>query len=349
VWKIITEIISKNNRMNDQENQVSLYSKFKQHFNSLSKKRKYTIFILTFILFWLIYSFFQIPPRDFPLGKVITVDSGESLQSVTDTLYNLKVIKSPLVFRTAVIIFGGEKTVMAGDYLLDKLSGPFDLAYRLVNGKFHLNTVKITIPEGWNSMQMGDYLEKNLVNFDKKFFVSLAKEKEGYLFPDTYFVSPAIKPEDLVNRMNNNFETKIKTLSGVATSTHKLKDIIIMASILEEEARTTESRQVIAGILWKRLSLGMPLQVDSTFSYINGKNTYELTLDDLKINSPYNTYVYKGLPPGPIGNPGIDAIYAAIYPKSTKYLYFLSSKSGGMYYATTFEEHKRNKELYLNK
>jgi len=122
-----------------------------------------------------------------------------------------------------------------------------------------------------------------------------------------------------------------------------------MASIIEAEARTTESRRIISGILWKRISLGMPLQVDSTFVYINGKNTYELTSDDLKIDSPYNTYVYKGLPPTPIGNPGLDAILAALYPKTSKYLYFLSSKSGDMYYATTFEQHKRNKELYLNK
>ena len=93
----------------------------------------------------------------------------------------------------------------------------------------------------------------------------------------------------------------------------------------------------------------MPLQVDSTFMYINGKITYELTLDDLKIDSPYNTYKYNGLPPGPIGNPGLDAIYAAMNPINTKYLYFLSSKSGNMYYAKTFEEHIRNKELYLNK
>jgi UPF0755 protein len=149
--------------------------------------------------------------------------------------------------------------------------------------------------------------------------------------------------------MNKVFLQKIETISGLATSTHSLKDSIIMASILENEARTTESRKIIAGILWKRLYLGMPLQVDSTFSYINGKNTYDLTLDDLKINSPYNTYLYKGLPPGPISNPGLDAINDAIYPTKTPYLYFLSSKSGDMYYAKTFEEHKRNKELYLNK
>ena len=148
--------------------------------------------------------------------------------------------------------------------------------------------------------------------------------------------------------MQNNFLVNIDSIPGLATTTYKLGDIIIMASILEAEARTTESRKIIAGILWKRLKLGMPLQVDSTFSYINGKNTYELTLDDLQIDSPYNTYKYASLPPGPIGNPGVDAINSALNPTVTKYLYFLSSKSGKMYYATTFEQHIKNKELYLN-
>jgi UPF0755 protein len=246
-------------------------------------------------------------------------------------------------------MLGGEKKLIAGDYLLDKKEGPADLAFRITKGHFHLNTFKATIPEGWSVTQIGEYLKTNLISFDKSKFIKLAKEKEGYLFPDTYFISPTIKPEDMIKKMTDNFDLKIKSVTALSTSTKTLKEIIIMASILEEEARTTESRRMVSGILWKRISLGMPLQVDSTFLYINGKTTYELTLEDLKINSPYNTYQYKGLPPGPISNPGLDAINAALNPIKSKYIYFLSSKSGTMHYATTFEEHKKNKELYLNK
>ncbi|MCX6701950.1 MAG: endolytic transglycosylase MltG [Candidatus Zambryskibacteria bacterium] len=177
-------------------------------------------------------------------------------------------------------------------------------------------------------------------------FLTLAKSNEGYLFPDTYFISKTAKSMDVINMMKENFEVKINSVSGIATSTHKLKDIIIMASILEGEA-LPKDRNIVAGILWKRLEMGMPLQVDSTFAYINGKNTYELTLDDLKIDSPYNTYKYRGLPPGPISNPGLEAIISAINPIKTKYLYFLTEKDGTIHYAKTFEEHKRNKELYL--
>lgn len=126
----------------------------------------------------------------------------------------------------------------------------------------------------------------------------------------------------------------------------KISDVIIMASILEGEA-LPKDRQVVAGILWKRLSIGMPLQVDATFRYINGKGTYDLTADDLKIDSPYNTYIHKGLPPGPISNPGIDAISASLNPIPTKYLYYLTEKDGTIHYAKTFTEHIANKNKYL--
>jgi UPF0755 protein len=184
------------------------------------------------------------------------------------------------------------------------------------------------------------------MQFNKEEFLNLAKGREGYLFPDTYFVSGSVNPSEIIQMMENNFTKKITSVPGIATSTHTLKDIITMASILEGEA-LPKDRAVVAGILWKRLGMGMPLQVDSTFSYVNGKNTYELTLDDLKIDSPYNTYEHKGLPPGPISNPGLDAIISALTPTKTKYLYFLTEKDGTIHYAKTFEEHKRNKELYL--
>ncbi len=261
-------------------------------------EERLAFFVIGFIILGWIYIFFHIPPKDFPLGEVITINSGESLQTITDNLYNAHIIKSPFFFRVHVIIQGGEKRVMAGDYLLDRREGPADLAYRMVHGEFHLATAKITIPEGWNIFQIGDYLEKNLINFNKTEFLAMAKNKEGSLFPDTYFVSPGVRPDVLIDRMQSNFSDKIATIQKqLLTSGHSEKQIITMASILEEEARTMENRRIVAGILWKRLALGMALQLDSTFSYINGKTSDELTLDDLKINSPYNTYLHAGCLP----------------------------------------------------
>ncbi len=319
-----------------------------KNFKALPKTKKYTTYTFVSVLVLIsFYIFIKTPPSDFPLNTVVTIEEGESLQNITNHLYSEKIIKFPLLFRSAVIMLGGERNVIAGDYLLDKKEGPLDLAYRLIKGQFHLDILRITIPEGWNVYEIGDHLEKNLKNFDKETFVELAEGLEGYLFPDTYFIADTARPKTVINLMRSNFEEQIKSIVGLATSTKSLHEIITMASILEGEANTTESRKVVSGILWKRITAGMRLQVDATFKYINGKGTFQLTYDDLKIDNPYNTYVYKGLPPGPIGNPGLDAINAALYPKTTRYLYFLTGKDGKMYYARTFEEHKRNKALYL--
>jgi UPF0755 protein len=120
-----------------------------------------------------------------------------------------------------------------------------------------------------------------------------------------------------------------------------------MASLIEEETATPEDRRIVSGILWKRLSSGMRLQVDATFAYTIGKGSLELTTEDLKSDSPYNTYRIYGLPPTPIVNPGLDAITAALHPTSSPYVYYLSDKNGVMHYSKTFEEHKLAKAKYL--
>jgi UPF0755 protein len=312
--------------------------------------KKTTIYSLSVVvvLFILLLGYILLfsVPKYFPVGDVLRINQGDSLQSITVELKKNKIIRSELIFRSLVILFGGEKSVMAGDYLLSRKDGSLALATRFVKGEFGIDTVRITIPEGWNIFQIGEYLEKNLIKFNKKEFISKAKEYEGYLFPDTYFVSESAKPADIIEMMNENYKRKIASVIKIGPSLKTTKDIIIMASILEGEA-LPKDRPIVAGILWKRLSIGMPLQVDCTFSYINGKNTYELTLDDLKIDSPYNTYENKGLPPGPISNPGIDAITAAMSPVKSNYLYFLTEKDGTIHYAKTFAEHLKNKELYL--
>lgn len=298
------------------------------------------------LIFIIIFKISVVAPKNFPIGDVATIYSGDSLKVIGDKLQAENVIKSEFIFRTVVIILGGERKIIAGDYLLDKRENAITIANRLVKGAFHLEAVKVTIPEGWNVFKMSDYLSSKLVKFDKSEFLKLAMKEEGYLFPDTYFVSATIKPGEIIKMMRDNFDQKISTINEIKTFLKPLKDVVIMASILEGEA-LPQDRRIVAGILWRRISLGMPLQVDSTFKYINGKDSYNLTLDDLKINSPYNTYLYKGLPPGPISNPGIDAIISAVTPITTKYLYFLTEKDGTIHYAKTFEEHKKNRELYL--
>ncbi len=336
--------------MEEQQNQnqtQSWWSKINNYFVSLGRKKKIAVVILIgfIVVFDLIFFSIRIP-NEFPVGGVFKITQGESLQSITVNLHSNHIIRSEFVFRSLVILFGGEKKVIAGDYLLGKKQGVLSLARRFVSGQFDISAKKITILEGWNVFEIADYLEKNILQFNKKEFIDLAKEKEGYLFPDTYFVSGSASPKEVLDMMENNFNKKIEGITDLASSTRSLKEILTIASILEEEA-FPKDRAVVSGILWNRLNIDMLLQIDSTFKYINGKNTYELTLADLKIDSPYNTYVYNGLPPGPISNPGIDSILAALNPKKTKYLYFLSERNGTMHYGKTFEEHKRNKELYM--
>ncbi len=287
------------------------------------------------------------PPKDFPVGTTYTVEEGISLSRVAQDLANHHVVSSPFMFTRLVVALGKENNIQAGDYMFEEPLTMFSVALRLVTGDHGITPVRITIPEGYNVFEIADLARQGLDSFDPKRFIEIAQE--GYMFPDTYLFRPDSTEEDVAERMEKNFEEKIATLSDDIHAFGKpLKDVLIIASILEEEARTTESREIISGILWKRLELGMPLQVDVTFKYINGKNTYELSQDDLEIDSPYNTYKYAGLPPTPIANPGLDSLRAAVHPRETPYLYFLSSKEGAMYYAKDFEGHKRNRALYLD-
>ena len=126
-----------------------------------------------------------------------------------------------------------------------------------------------------------------------------------------------------------------------------LREVVIMASLLEKEAAKTEDRRMVAGILWKRISIGMPLQVDAVFPYIIGKNTFDLTRADLKVDSPYNTYKYKGLPVGPIANPGLDSMVAAMTPVKSNYIFYLTDMQSKFHFSVTYAQHLANQKKYL--
>jgi len=291
-------------------------------------------------------------PRPFPEQALVTIERGESLSQITDSFKQKGVVRSSFWLKTFIIILGGEKKVIAGDYYFPNAVSIFKVAKMLHNGEFGLIAKKITLPEGTSSVQMAEILVKELPAFRAEDFINEVKGNnyEGYLFPDTYFLTPNTRAGDMILMMRENFARQIQTYEeDILKSQKSLNDIVIMASIIENEANgTLESKRIVSGILWKRLGKGMPLQVDAPFDYYNGKNSYTLTKEDLAEDHEYNTYKNKGLPPTAIGNPGIDSLRAAIAPTNTDYLYFLSDKSGNLYYAKTFEEHKRNKELYLN-
>ncbi len=306
--------------------------------------------VLLLALFSFLYLAYWRAPVPFPTGATLSIAKGMTIQQTSELAYKLHAIRSPFWLKAWSVMLGGKSGVHEGDYFLKEPAAVITLAYRLTSGRQGLPSVSVTIPEGLSNREVSVVLAKSLPHFITARFLSLAGKDEGYLFPDTYtFLSNATE-EQVIAEMRQNFSKRTEPLSGeMSTFGKPLQAILTMASLIEGEARTPETRRQISGILWKRLGLGMPLQVDAVFPYILGKNTFEVTTDDLKVDSPYNTYKYAGLPPGPISNPGLDAITATITPAPTKYLYYLSDKDGVMHYATTHEEHLVNRAKYLGK
>lgn len=308
------------------------------------------------ILAVIIYTGFYVAiwrsPRPFPEQALVTVEKGESLTRIANNFEQKGIILSDFWLKVFIVLLGGEKRVVAGDYYFPEAVSVFKVAGMLHRGEFGLIAKKITIPEGTSSFEMAKIFEKELPAFNTEDFINevIKNNYEGYLFPDTYFLTPNTKADGVILMMRENFARQINHYEEDILKSQKLLDeIVIMASIIEDEANgTLESKRIVSGILWKRLRLGMPLQVDAAFQYYNGKNSYTLTKKDLAEDHEYNTYTNKGLPPTAITNPGVDSLRAAIAPTQTEYLYFLSDKKGNMHYAKNFEEHKRNRELYLN-
>lgn len=279
-----------------------------------------------------LYAVTAAPPALPYSAQILKIEVGQSITSVAHELAELGVIRSPFVFSLLARTMGG---IQAGWYHLADQHSAVALAYRLARGDTGLRALSVTVPEGSTVREIS-----SLVG------VALPRSEEGFLFPDTYNFLPGTSQDDIVARMRARYEEVVGRLRDqIRASGHTELEIITVASLLEKEARLPETRRLVAGILWKRLEIGMPLQVDAVFGYIYDMPTFHPTLDDLKIDSPYNTYLYPGLPPGPINNPGLDAIEAALDPTKSPYLYYLTGKDGTMHYARTFEQHVANKRF----
>ncbi|TAK59170.1 endolytic transglycosylase MltG [Patescibacteria group bacterium] len=312
----------------------------------MQNNTKKIIYIIAWVLVvsvFAVYSLFIASPLNFQKDSIVTISSGTSVEEAGELLKAKHVIRSPFMFSVLVRIIY-PSGIIANHYSFSKPQSVLVIAYRLAKGKTDLVPLKVTIPEGSSSFEISNILENTLKDFDSVTFKTLAKSQEGYLFPDTYFFLPGTTPEAVIDTMRKNFDEKIKPLeSDIATFGKPMNEVLAMASILEREARQSETRRMVAGILWKRISIGMPLQVDAVFGYIFQKSGYAPTLTDLQTDSLYNTYLHRGLPPTPIGNPGLEAIQDAITPTKNNYLYYLTDKEGKIYYAKTFAEHRLNK------
>lgn len=313
--------------------------------------KKYRSLILLFlavasVCFWVFVTSIPTPP-DSEKTKTFEVKQGASLVEISRSLKEQNLIRSRTIFNSMVIMSFGETKIISGEYLFTYPMNMFQLVDKLTKGDYGIPTKQVLIPEGSTIKEIAKIFETNFPQFDKEAFFQLAEGKEGYLFPDTYFFLENVRAHEVVELLENTFNKRIKELNISSDSKKSLEDVVIMASIVEKEA-DKDSRQEVANILWKRISLDKPLQVDAPFVYSIGKGTFDLSIEDLRNDDdPYNTYTKIGLPPTPIANPGFESLYAAANPTSTPYLYFLTGRDGKMYYGKTFEDHKKNREKHL--
>jgi len=304
---------------------------------------------------------------------IFTVEDGSGAMEISNKLKQEGLIKSSFYFDWYAAFRKIDTKMKAGDYTLNKNMDIKEIAEVLSAGDSQSREKTIKIIEGWKIKDIAEYLEEKH-GFNAEEFIKLTnpgegtcfsrdvckiskiesmpagKNLEGYLFPDTYRVFSDASVEDIIAKMLRNFENKIseQMISDIEEQGKNLYQIITMASLIEKEVRKTEDMKIVSGIFWNRIERGQPLESCATLAYVLGENKAQYSIEDTKVDSPYNTYKNYGLPPGPIANPGLNAINAAIYPAKTDYLYFLNElESKETHFAKTFEEHTRNKALYL--
>lgn len=279
--------------------------------------------------------------------STFVVARGMSTKQIAASLAETRIINNQWVFVLYATLIGATNKIQAGDYALDRTMTIKEILAILTSGKV-VAPGKFTIIEGWTNKQIGQYLsDRGIVVYDE--FKTAASTHEGYLFPDTYQLSKHPTARGIVSQMLSNFQTKVKDQIDT--------DKIIMASIVEKEVGRSgvvvdesvlqRERELVASVFYNRLAVGMPLESDATVNYITGKSDRQVSLEDSKIKSPYNTYRLRGMPPGPISNPGLGAIKAAIYPAESDYLFFLNKPDGEAVFAKTLAEHNANKAKYL--
>ncbi len=309
-----------------------------------------------------------------PSGNAVAfaVSPGESVDDIGRHLADAGLIGSTLYFKIYVRSHNQQTALQAGDYILKPSLSIRGIADILTNGQAEDKERTIKIIEGWDIGEIDDYLRKNDVVGDDEFSLltdskignwkleitkpnflqdaPITANLEGYLFPDTYRIYNDATAEDIITKMLDNFGIKLtpQMRIDIAAQGKTIYNIVIMASIIEKEVRTEEDMKIVSGIFWDRIGNGQPLESCATLAYILGVDKKQYTLEDTEVNSPYNTYQNRGLPPGPICNPGLNAIKAAIYPEYTEFNYFLSRPdTGETVFSRTYEEHLRNKAKYL--
>jgi len=314
-----------------------------------------------------VVAYFGNAPIDKKNQEEVTVDinSGSGVKKIASILHEKGLVRSEWGFVVRAYVLGAKDKLKAGQYNFAKNESGADMIKRMIAGDILPRDNKVTIPEGLTLKEIAQRLEQAEIVSASDFVANAKVEKfrsrydflagvpdgslEGYLFPDTYKFFKNTPVDEVIDRMLQRFDEqfKIASQSTPGLQTHKLHEVVTMASIIEREVKTPEDRRIVSGILWSRIENSVAIAADATTRYLLNNWNKQLTVSDLKIDSPYNTRNHLGLPPGPIGNPGLDTLKAAMDPKETDYFYYLSASDGKTILSKTLDEHNSNVQKYL--
>ncbi|MDD5084288.1 MAG: endolytic transglycosylase MltG [Candidatus Moranbacteria bacterium] len=297
-------------------------------------------------------------------AQVIEIKTGENALDVGAKLQDVGIVSWQGYFIYYIWKKDLRHAIVAGKYQLNGSMAIPEITEVITRGEVVPKGVTVTFPEGWESRKIADRLTANALPGDA--FLALVNDPlpewrrefwflqdlpenaslEGFLFPDTYTFAFDTPAEAIVKRMLSDFENKFPDTAkeSIENQGKKVFDIVTMASIVETEVKTDADRRMVADIFWRRIAIGQPLQSDATVKYVRKESKVQHSFEETRVDSPYNTYVNKGLPPGPISNPGLKSMIAAIAPIPNDYFYFLSdTATGETVFSVTFDEHVRNK------
>lgn len=327
---------------------------------------------------WFWFSQSLNPVSDDAQTRLFEVLPGTGNGAIGDQLVEAGLIRSNLAFYLYIRLEGLTDHLQAGEYYLSPSQSTSEIAKVIAGGVAVDNELTVVIPEGLTDDQIASlvaskfssiqgaananvpmsktnlltaFAGSDLTSADYPFLSSrpAGATLEGFLFPDTYRFFKDATPEDVRKKLLDTFDQKVTDeIRGQATADgHTLFEVLTLASILEKELKTTNDRRLASDLFWRRLEMGMALQSDATVNYVTKKSLLQPTLDDLKVDNAYNTYLNPGLPPGPISNPGLDSIQAALNPAPNDYLYYLTDPAGKSHFAKTYSDHLSNKAKYL--
>lgn len=326
------------------------------HFEKyLQVKWLLTLMIGIFIIFFLVYEFAATPVLATANQEVnVTIKQGMTSDEIGQVLYEKGLFPSAMAFRLYARIYGLEHSLQAGDYLFIKDMTIHHMVDMMAHGETASRT--LLVPEGYTIDQIAQLVEKNKIGKAQTFKQLAAKyvsddnmvssadvtyQAEGYLFPATYQFPRGATEQQVLEAMAAQFHNRFtpEMVSRAAEEGLSVRQVVILASLVEKEAQKEADRPVIAGVFLNRLRQAMPLQSCATIQYILGYPKAELSVQDTELPSTYNTYQHSGLPPGPIANPGMASIMAVLYPSKTDYLYFVADKHGAHHFSKSYEEH----------